>query len=114
VRLLALAVDHPAVDKLGDARRHHLGMQSEVMLLVEGARTRQVHPRLPDADLDRRAVGDDLANVSGDRLRDLRWVRDTERAAHLQRRHARHRRPNHDEPVQVVRDVVDDRQVFRL
>jgi hypothetical protein len=75
VQRFVLAGDDAAVNQLCDARRHHLRVKAEVVLLVEGACARQVRPRLAHADLNCRAVGDKLAHVPGDDLRHLRRLR---------------------------------------
>ena len=111
---LPLPIDHAALDQPRDPGRHHLGVQTQVLLRVERSRPRQVHARFSDADLDRRSVRQHLAHVARDRLSDLRGLCDSQRPPHLLRRQPRHRRADNHQPVKVARQVIYDRLVLRL
>ena len=108
---LAGAVDHPALDKPGDPRRRHLRMQAKVSLAFEGTGPSEVHARLPGANLDRRPVRHQLAHVSGDRPRVLRRLGESEHAPHLGSWQPRHHRPDHNQPVEVFAQLIDDAHV---
>src|SRR5271168_133806 len=80
---LAPPVDYPGLYQPRDSRRAHLRMQPQVLLAVERAHPRHLRAGIADANLNRHAVVDQLAQISRDRFELDGRRRDTEQDAQI-------------------------------